>query len=165
MIKPPQTPPMLFTQSRRLRLLEVKRSAIQCRKYANLAHVDPAQMADNPIALVDNRCKAWLDSVGFKASGFHSGPEQGAIQGLPFGYEERPNVDANSIVNELVAIGKVAPDAQDDVDWLKKNGVDPASVRAVEVPFPNMPDQLKAKRVDPVESLDPSAGALRANGK
>jgi len=60
-------------------------------------------MADNPIALVDNRCKAWLDSVGFKASGFHSGPEQGAIQGLPFGYEERPNVDANSIVNELVA--------------------------------------------------------------
>src|SRR5882724_4199754 len=103
MIKPPQTPPMLFTQSRRLRLLEVKRSAIQCRKYANLAHVDPAQMADNPIALVDNRCKAWLDSVGFKASGFHSGPEQGAIQGLPFGYEERPNVDANSIVNELVA--------------------------------------------------------------
>jgi NitT/TauT family transport system substrate-binding protein len=48
--------------------------------------------------------------------------------------------------------------------WLKKNGVDPASVRAVEVPFPNMPDQLKAKRVDAVESLEPFAGALRANG-
>jgi NitT/TauT family transport system substrate-binding protein len=48
--------------------------------------------------------------------------------------------------------------------WLKKNGVDPASVRAVEVPFPNMPDQLKAKRVDAVESLEPFAGALLANG-
>ncbi len=48
--------------------------------------------------------------------------------------------------------------------WLKKNGVDPASVRAVEVPFPNMPDQLKAKRVDAVESLEPFAGALKAGG-
>src|SRR3984885_1100155 len=33
--------------------------------------------------------------------------------------------------------------------WLKKNGVDPASICAVEVPFPNMADQFKAKRVDP----------------
>jgi NitT/TauT family transport system substrate-binding protein len=48
--------------------------------------------------------------------------------------------------------------------WLKKSGVDPASVRAVEVPFPNMADQLKAKRVDAVESLEPFAGALRAAG-
>jgi NitT/TauT family transport system substrate-binding protein len=48
--------------------------------------------------------------------------------------------------------------------WLKKNGVDPASVRAVEVPFPNMADQLKAKRVDAVESLQPFAGALQAAG-
>jgi NitT/TauT family transport system substrate-binding protein len=48
--------------------------------------------------------------------------------------------------------------------WLKMNGVDPTSVRAVEVPFPNMPDQLKAKRVDAVESLEPFAGALRASG-
>ena len=48
--------------------------------------------------------------------------------------------------------------------WLKRNGVDPGSVRAVEVPFPNMPDQLRAKRVDAVESLEPFAGALRASG-
>ena len=27
---------------------------------------------------------------------------------------------------------------------LKKSGIDPASIRAVEVPFPNMPDQLRA---------------------
>src|SRR5216684_6406652 len=98
-----QKPLPLFSQSPLLRLLEVKCSATPCtRKYANLAHVDPAQMADNPIALVDNRCKAWLDSV-VKASGFHPGPEQAAIQGLPFGHVERPNVDANSIGNQLVA--------------------------------------------------------------
>jgi NitT/TauT family transport system substrate-binding protein len=48
--------------------------------------------------------------------------------------------------------------------WLKKNGVDPASVRAVEVPFPNMGDQLKAKRVDAVEGVEPFVGALRNAG-
>jgi ABC-type nitrate/sulfonate/bicarbonate transport system substrate-binding protein len=48
--------------------------------------------------------------------------------------------------------------------WLKKNGVDPASIRAVEVPFPNMADQLKAKRVDAVEAVEPFVGALKAAG-
>jgi ABC-type nitrate/sulfonate/bicarbonate transport system substrate-binding protein len=48
--------------------------------------------------------------------------------------------------------------------WLKKNGVDPASIRGVEVPFPNMGDQLKAGNVDAVESLEPFAGALLAAG-
>jgi ABC-type nitrate/sulfonate/bicarbonate transport system substrate-binding protein len=48
--------------------------------------------------------------------------------------------------------------------WLKKSGVDPATVRAVEVPFPNMADQLKAKRVDAVEAVEPFVGALRAAG-
>jgi ABC-type nitrate/sulfonate/bicarbonate transport system substrate-binding protein len=48
--------------------------------------------------------------------------------------------------------------------WLKKNGVDPTSVRAVEVPFPNMADQLKAKRVDAVEALEPFVGALLKAG-
>jgi len=47
---------------------------------------------------------------------------------------------------------------------LKKNGVDPASIRAVEVPFPNMADQLKAGNVDAVESLEPFAGQLLAAG-
>jgi ABC-type nitrate/sulfonate/bicarbonate transport system substrate-binding protein len=48
--------------------------------------------------------------------------------------------------------------------WLRKNGVDPASIRAVEVPFPNMADQLKAKRVDAVEAVEPFVGALKAAG-
>jgi NitT/TauT family transport system substrate-binding protein len=47
---------------------------------------------------------------------------------------------------------------------LKQNGVDLASIRAVEVPFPNMPDQLKAGNVDAVEALEPFAGQLLAAG-
>ena len=47
---------------------------------------------------------------------------------------------------------------------LKKNGIDPNSIRAVEVPFPNMPDQLKAGKVDAVEALEPFAGQLLAAG-
>jgi NitT/TauT family transport system substrate-binding protein len=47
---------------------------------------------------------------------------------------------------------------------LKKNGIDPASIRAVEVPFPNMADQLKAGNVDAVEVLEPFAGQLLAAG-
>ncbi|WP_022720881.1 ABC transporter substrate-binding protein [Rhodopseudomonas sp. B29] len=48
--------------------------------------------------------------------------------------------------------------------WLKQNGVDPTSVRAVEVPFPNMADQLKAKRVDAAEAVEPFVGAMKAGG-
>ncbi len=48
--------------------------------------------------------------------------------------------------------------------WLKKSGVDPTSIRAIEVPFPNMGDQLKAGNVDAVEALEPFAGALMAAG-
>ncbi len=47
---------------------------------------------------------------------------------------------------------------------LKKIGIDPASIRAVEVPFPNMADQLKAGNVDAVEALEPFAGQLLAAG-
>ncbi len=48
--------------------------------------------------------------------------------------------------------------------WLKKSGVDPSAVRAIEVPFPNMGDQLKAGNVDAIESLQPFAGQLMAAG-
>jgi ABC-type nitrate/sulfonate/bicarbonate transport system substrate-binding protein len=47
---------------------------------------------------------------------------------------------------------------------LKKSGVDTAAVRGVEVPFPNMPDQLKAGNVDAVEELEPFAGQMLAAG-
>ncbi len=44
--------------------------------------------------------------------------------------------------------------------WLKKNGVEPNSIRAVEVPFPNMVDQLKGSRVDALELLQPFVGQI-----
>jgi NitT/TauT family transport system substrate-binding protein len=48
--------------------------------------------------------------------------------------------------------------------WLKKNGVDPSSVRGIEVPFPNMGDQLKAGSVDAAEGLVPFTTAMLAAG-
>jgi NitT/TauT family transport system substrate-binding protein len=48
--------------------------------------------------------------------------------------------------------------------WLEKNGIDPGSIGAVEVPFPNMADQLNARRVDAVEVVEPFVGALKAGG-
>ncbi len=48
--------------------------------------------------------------------------------------------------------------------WLKKEGLDPASIRAVEVPFPAMADQLKAGRVDAAEMIDPFARQMMASG-
>jgi NitT/TauT family transport system substrate-binding protein len=47
---------------------------------------------------------------------------------------------------------------------LQSSGIDPDSIRAVEVPFPNMADQLKAGKVDAVEALEPFAGQLLAAG-
>jgi ABC-type nitrate/sulfonate/bicarbonate transport system substrate-binding protein len=48
--------------------------------------------------------------------------------------------------------------------WLKKHGVDPAAVRGIEVPFPNMGDQLNAGRIDAVEALVPFTTAILAAG-
>lgn len=50
------------------------------------------------------------------------------------------------------------------IDWVKKDGGDPSGIIGVEVPFPNMADQLKAGRVDAVEQLQPFVGAMRASG-
>jgi len=50
------------------------------------------------------------------------------------------------------------------IDWVKKDGGVPGAIVGVEVPFPNMADQLKAGRVDAVEQLQPFVGAMRAAG-
>ncbi len=72
---------------------------------------------------------------------------------------------AKDLVGKLVATPTIGGVIHVSVlYWLKKNGVDPSSVRAVEVPFPNMADQLKAKRVDAVETVEPFAGALLKAG-
>ncbi|ODM75724.1 hypothetical protein A6X20_31920 [Bradyrhizobium elkanii] len=43
---------------------------------------------------------------------------------------------------------------------LKRGGVDPKSVRFVEMMFPNMVDQIKAQRVDAVEEVEPFVSTL-----
>jgi NitT/TauT family transport system substrate-binding protein len=48
--------------------------------------------------------------------------------------------------------------------WMKREGVDINSIRAVEVPFPNMPDQMKAGRVDIAEAVQPFASRMVAAG-
>lgn len=48
--------------------------------------------------------------------------------------------------------------------WAKQEGVAPSAIKAVEVPSPNLPDQLKAGRVDAVEALEPFASQLKSNG-
>ena len=48
--------------------------------------------------------------------------------------------------------------------WAKQKGVDPNSIKGVEVPSPNLPDQLKAGRVDAVEALEPFATTLKNAG-
>ncbi len=48
--------------------------------------------------------------------------------------------------------------------WMKKEGVDINSIRAVEVPFPNMPDQMQAGRIDVAEAVQPFASRMIAAG-
>jgi NitT/TauT family transport system substrate-binding protein len=46
----------------------------------------------------------------------------------------------------------------------KQKGVNPDSIRGVEAPSPNLPDQLKAGRLDAVEALEPFATNLKRDG-
>jgi NitT/TauT family transport system substrate-binding protein len=48
--------------------------------------------------------------------------------------------------------------------WMKKEGIDLNSIRAVEVHFPNMPDQLAAGRIDVAVSAQPFADRMLAAG-
>ncbi|HVL27106.1 MAG TPA: ABC transporter substrate-binding protein [Acidimicrobiales bacterium] len=46
----------------------------------------------------------------------------------------------------------------------KQRGVNPDAIRGVEAPSPNLPDQLKAGRLDAVEALEPFATNLKRDG-
>ena len=104
-----------------------------------------------------------------KAAG--SGLDVVAVAASVFETEDNPSTllmvskesgiaSAKDLVGKLVATPTIGGVIHVSVlYWLKKNGVDPSSVRAVEVPFPAMADQLKAKRVDAVETVEPFAGS------
>lgn len=46
----------------------------------------------------------------------------------------------------------------------KKQGADPATIKGVEAPSPNLPDQFRAGRIDAVEALEPFATQLMNAG-
>jgi len=46
------------------------------------------------------------------------------------------------------------------LSWAKQHGVDPADIKGIQVPTPNLADQLKAGRVDAAEALEPVASQL-----
>jgi NitT/TauT family transport system substrate-binding protein len=48
--------------------------------------------------------------------------------------------------------------------WAKQKGVSPADIGGVEAPTPNLPDQLKAGRINAVEALEPIASQLLKAG-
>jgi len=48
--------------------------------------------------------------------------------------------------------------------WMKKEGIPANSIRAVEVPFSNMPDQLEAARIDVAIGAQPFADRMLAAG-
>ncbi|HEY0248202.1 MAG TPA: ABC transporter substrate-binding protein [Gryllotalpicola sp.] len=48
--------------------------------------------------------------------------------------------------------------------WLAKNGVDVSKVQFVQVPTPNMTDQLKADQIDGAELQDPFINTAKADG-
>jgi NitT/TauT family transport system substrate-binding protein len=48
--------------------------------------------------------------------------------------------------------------------WAQQKGVNPADIGGVEAPTPNLPDQLKAGRIDAVEALEPIASTMLKAG-
>lgn len=48
--------------------------------------------------------------------------------------------------------------------WAAQKGVNPADIGGIEAPTPNLPDQLKAGRIDAVEALEPIASTLAKAG-
>jgi NitT/TauT family transport system substrate-binding protein len=48
--------------------------------------------------------------------------------------------------------------------WAQQKGVNPADIGGVEAPTPNLPDQLKAGRIDGVEALEPIASTMLRAG-
>jgi NitT/TauT family transport system substrate-binding protein len=48
--------------------------------------------------------------------------------------------------------------------WLKNSGIESSAVRSVEVPFPNMMDQLKAERIDAAEAIQPFVDRMKTAG-
>ena len=68
-----------------------------------------------------------------------------------------PIHSARDLVGKTVAVDNLTSFTQfATLEWLKKNGVDPSSVKFVELPYPAMPGALEAGRVDAALIAEPA---------
>ena len=108
---------------------------------AGAAGVDVVQIAGNTLSTKDN---PFVQLIARPDSGIEDvGQLEGKTVGTP---------TLSGVIHAAVQY------------WAKKEGADPTAIKAVEAPSPVLPDQLKAKRLDAVEALEPFASELRAAG-
>ncbi len=73
---------------------------------------------------------------------------------------------AADLAGKTVAAGLInSPNYIHMVHWLKKAGVDPKSVRFLELPFPQMADALYQKRLDAVWNVEPFVTIMVKSGQ
>ncbi|HEV8021984.1 MAG TPA: ABC transporter substrate-binding protein [Candidatus Lustribacter sp.] len=73
---------------------------------------------------------------------------------------------ARDLVGKTVAVDNLTSFTQfATLEWLKKNGVDPSSVKFVELPYPAMPAALDTGRVDAALIAEPARTAALATAR
>jgi NitT/TauT family transport system substrate-binding protein len=77
-----------------------------------------------------------------------------------------PISKATDLAGKTVAAGLInSPNYIHMVHWLKKAGVDPKSVRFLELPFPQMADALYQNRLDAVWNVEPFVTIMVKSGQ
>ena len=77
-----------------------------------------------------------------------------------------PIRSARDLIGKTVAVDNLTSFTQfATLEWLKKNGVDPASVKFVELPYPAMPAALETGRVDAASIAEPARTVALATAR
>ena len=80
--------------------------------------------------------------------------------------KESPYHTAHDLIGKTIAVDNLTSFLQiGGVLWLKKNGVDPAQVKFVEIPFSSMAAALGAGRVDAATITEPALAGARATAR
>jgi NitT/TauT family transport system substrate-binding protein len=74
--------------------------------------------------------------------------------------------DARDLIGKTVGVDNLTSFTQfATLEWLKKNNVDPGTVKFVEMPFSSMPSALDAGRLDAALISEPAKSAARATAR
>lgn len=77
--------------------------------------------------------------------------------------KDSPIRTARDLAGKTIAVDNLTSFTQfGAIVWLRKNGVDPATVKFVELPFSSMAGALEAGRVDAAEIAEPARSAARS---